>query len=69
VPPPDEKERLDYDRARAHARAGREMLAPDDVFAPAYACLHARFALEALAMMSFVPLGPAVAAGHPCAKR
>jgi len=30
-------------------RAAREMLTSGDAFAPAYACLHARFALEALA--------------------
>jgi hypothetical protein len=30
-------------------RAALEMLQSDDAFAPAYACLHARFAIEALA--------------------
>jgi hypothetical protein len=50
MPSPDEKQRIDYrSRARAHVQAAREMLKSDDAFAPAYACLHARFAVEALA--------------------
>jgi hypothetical protein len=50
MPSPEEKQRIDYrSKARAHVQAAREMLKSDDAFAPAYACLHARFAIEALA--------------------
>src|SRR5271168_2218947 len=50
MPPPDVNRRIDYrSKARAHVRAAREMLTLEDAFAPAYACLHARCALEALA--------------------
>jgi hypothetical protein len=47
---PEEKQRIDYrSKARVHVQAAREMLKSHDAFAPAYACLHARFAVEALA--------------------
>jgi transcription elongation factor Elf1 len=50
MPSPEEKQRIDYrSRARAHVQAARKMLKSDDAFGPAYACLHARFAIEALA--------------------
>jgi hypothetical protein len=50
MPSPEEKQRIDYrSKARAHVQAAREMLKSDDAFAPAYACLHARFAIETLA--------------------
>jgi hypothetical protein len=50
MPSPEEKQRIEYrSKARAHVQAAREMLKSDDAFAPAYACLHARFAIEALA--------------------
>jgi hypothetical protein len=50
MPSPEEKQRIDYrSKARAHVQAAREMLKSDDAFGPAYACLHARFAVEALA--------------------
>ena len=50
MPSPEEKQRNDYrSKARAHVQAARETLKSDDAFASAYACLHARFALEALA--------------------
>jgi hypothetical protein len=50
MPSPEEKQRIDYrSKARAHVQAAREMLKSGDAFAPAYACLHARFAIEALA--------------------
>jgi hypothetical protein len=50
MPSPEQKQRIDYrSKARAHVQAAREMLKSDDAFAPAYACLHARFAIEALA--------------------
>ena len=50
MPSPEQKQQIDYrSKARAHVRAARAMLTMDDAFAPAYACLHARFAIEALA--------------------
>jgi hypothetical protein len=50
IPTPEEKQRIDYrSKARVHVRAAREMLKSHDAFAPAYACLHTRFAIEALA--------------------
>jgi hypothetical protein len=50
MPPPDQTQRIDYRlKAGAHIRAAREMLASSEPFAAEYACLHARFALEALA--------------------
>jgi hypothetical protein len=50
MPSPDERQRIDYrSKARVHAQAARAMLKSEDAFAPAYACLHARFAIEALA--------------------
>ena len=50
MPSPEEKQRIEYrSKARAHVQAAREILKSDDAFAPAYACLHARFAIEALA--------------------
>jgi hypothetical protein len=50
MPPPDETQRIDYrSKARSHGRAARDMLESEDAFAPTYACLHARLALEALA--------------------
>jgi hypothetical protein len=50
MPSPEEKQRIDYrSKARVHVQAAREMLKSHDAFAPAYACLHARFAVEALA--------------------
>jgi transcription elongation factor Elf1 len=50
MPSPEEKQRIDYrSKAHAHVRAAREMLKSDDAFASTYACLRARFAIEALA--------------------
>jgi transcription elongation factor Elf1 len=50
MPSPEEKQRIDYrSKAYAHVRAAREMLKSDDAFASTYACLRARFAIEALA--------------------
>jgi hypothetical protein len=51
MPPPNERQRIEYrSKAQAHVKAARRFLrSSDDPFAPIYACLQARFALEALA--------------------
>jgi hypothetical protein len=50
MPPQDDAQRVDYrSKARSHVLAARELLTSDDAFAPTYACLQARFAIEALA--------------------
>jgi hypothetical protein len=50
MPPPNERNQIDYRSiARVHVSVARQVLASDDTHAPTYACLHARFALEALA--------------------
>ena len=50
MPLSDDAERIDYrSMARVHLRAAREILDSREPFASEYACLHARYALEALA--------------------
>jgi len=50
MPSLDEPQRIDYrSKAQSHVLAAQELLASDDPFASAYACLQARFAIEALA--------------------
>jgi hypothetical protein len=50
MPSPVEKQRINYrSKARAHVQAAREMLKSNDALASTYACLHVRFAIEALA--------------------
>jgi hypothetical protein len=50
MPPPAENLRIEYrTKARSHAQHAKDMLASPASFAPIYACLHARFAIEALA--------------------
>lgn len=50
MPLPDPEDRINYrSKARAHVKAARERLEAADPFGSVYACLHSRFAIEALA--------------------